>query len=383
MPGAELHVAPVHELPFVDGSFDVAVLNDVLQHVAEAQVDAGLRELRRVLRPDGVLLVRTNGGRRARRERADWRLYDADLLRGELEAAGFDVVRVTYVNTALSLWGAARGRTPTAPTPTTCGIPAQAGSAANVVGRTLLGLEARILRHSTLSLPYGHTLACPGGAGVSVPEFFDTTVERYDRRYDESNAAGRLLRRRLEVAVELLGEPRGSVLDVGMGTGRLCAELDRSGWDVSGVDLSPAMVGAARRRLPQLAERLVEGPIEHLPFDDGSFDAVTATGVLEYATHDLDAAVAELARVLRLEGVAVLSFPRQQSPALLWRSKLLYPAVRAAKRIAPFGRPAPLDLPPRSEQEFLAAVAGAGLSVEETRRIGRFASHLVLRARKT
>ena len=82
---------------------------------------------------------------------------------------------------------------------------------------------------------------------------------------------------------------RGRVLDVGMGTGRLCAELDRRGWEVSGVDLSPAMVVSARRRLPQLAERLVEGPIEHLPFDDESFDAVAATGVLEYATHDLAA----------------------------------------------------------------------------------------------
>ena len=151
---------------------------------------------------------------------------------------------------------------------------------------------------------------------------------------------------------------------------------------MSGVDLSPGMVAAARRRLPQLAERLVEGPIEHLPFDDESFDAVAATGVLEYATHDLAAAVAELARVLRPQGVAVLSFPRQQSPALLWRSKLLYPAVRTAKRVVPVGRPAPLDLPPRSEQEFLAAVAEAGFSAEETRRIGRFASHLVLRARK-
>ncbi len=47
-----------------------------------AEVDAGLRELRRVLRPDGVLLVRTNGGRHARRERADWRLYDAGSLEG-------------------------------------------------------------------------------------------------------------------------------------------------------------------------------------------------------------------------------------------------------------------------------------------------------------
>lgn len=217
---------------------------------------------------------------------------------------------------------------------------------------------------------------------MSIPEFFDTTAERYDRRYDESNAAGRLLRHRLEVAVELLGEPRGDVLDVGMGTGRLCAELDRRGWRVSGVDLSPAMVAAARRRLPELAERLVEGPIERLPFDDGSFDAVAATGVLEYATHDLAGAMAELARVLRPQGLAVLSFPRQQSPALLWRSKLLYPAVRTAKRVVPVGRPAPLDLPPRSEQELLAAVDEAGLSVEETRRIGRFSSHLVLRAGK-
>jgi ubiquinone/menaquinone biosynthesis C-methylase UbiE len=217
---------------------------------------------------------------------------------------------------------------------------------------------------------------------MSVEEFFDTTAERYDRRYDESNAAGRLLRRRLEVAAELLGEPAGEVLDVGMGTGRLCAELDRRGWQVSGVDLSPAMVAAARRRLPELTDRLVEGPIERLPFADESFDAVTATGVLEYATHDLAAAVAELARVLRLQSVAVLSFPRQQSPALLWRSKVLYPTVRAIKRIVPFGRPAPLDLPPRSEQEFLAAVDEAGLSVEETRRVGRFASQLVLRARK-
>ena len=163
-----------------------------------------------------------------------------------------------------------------------------------------------------------------------------------------------------------------------MGTGRLCAVLDRRGWRVSGVDLSPGMVAAARRRLPQLAEHLVEGPIEHLPFDDESFDAVAATGVLEYATHDLAAAVAELSRVLRPRGVAVLSFPRQQSPALLWRSRLLDPAVRTAKRVVPAARarPAPLELPLRSEQEFLAAVDEAGLSVEETRRIGRFSSHL-------
>jgi SAM-dependent methyltransferase len=157
-------VAPVDDLPFQDRSFDVAVLNDVLQHVEEREVEAGLGELRRVLRPDGVLLVRTNGGRHARRERTDWRLYDVPQLKHELEAAGFDVVRITYVNSLLSAWGAARGRGPTAPTPTACGIPTEAGTATNAVGKTLLGLEAMVLRHSRISLPYGHTLLA-----VAVP----------------------------------------------------------------------------------------------------------------------------------------------------------------------------------------------------------------------
>jgi SAM-dependent methyltransferase len=165
VPAAELHVSTLEKMPFDDGSFDIAVLNDVLQHVEERDVEPSLRELRRTLRWDGALLVRTNGGRRARRERADWRLYDVELLKTELERAGFGVVRVTHVNALLSMWGAARGRGPTAPTTTTCGIPAQAGAATNAIGRTLLGLEARVLRHPRISLPYGHTLlavAVPG-----------------------------------------------------------------------------------------------------------------------------------------------------------------------------------------------------------------------------
>ena len=104
---------------------------------------------------------------------------------------------------------------------------------------------------------------------MSVEEFFDTTAERYDRRYDDPGAGGRLLpppRGRRRAA----GRAPGKVLDVGMGTGRLCAELDRRGWQVSGVDLSPAMVAAARRRLPDIADRLVEGAIEQLPFPEPS-----------------------------------------------------------------------------------------------------------------
>ncbi|HEX3455117.1 MAG TPA: class I SAM-dependent methyltransferase, partial [Gaiellaceae bacterium] len=80
VPAAELRVAGLDQLPFGDGEFDLAVSHDVLQHVPDGALDAGLRELRRVVRPGGALLVRTNGDRRARRERDDWRAYDATTL---------------------------------------------------------------------------------------------------------------------------------------------------------------------------------------------------------------------------------------------------------------------------------------------------------------
>ena len=47
-------------LPFADGSFDCALMGDVIEHLPwEVAVDA-LRDVRRVLRPGGVLLVHTS-----------------------------------------------------------------------------------------------------------------------------------------------------------------------------------------------------------------------------------------------------------------------------------------------------------------------------------
>jgi ubiquinone/menaquinone biosynthesis C-methylase UbiE len=61
VPEAELRVSALRALPFPDASFDLVVTNDVLQHVPEADVGASLAELRRVLDPQGVLFIHTNG----------------------------------------------------------------------------------------------------------------------------------------------------------------------------------------------------------------------------------------------------------------------------------------------------------------------------------
>ena len=244
--------------------------------------------------------------------------------------------------------------------------------------------------------PLGPQPAGHGGATVTaVKAHWDTVADQYDRAYDAPGTAGRVLRERLSAVLELVGEGPGDALDVGMGAGRLCAELDRRRWRVSGVDLSPAMVAAANRRLPQLEGRLVEGSITALPFPDASFDAATATGVAEYVLDHLTAAMQELARVLRSGGIAVVSFPNHSSPVHLWRGRVLYPVVRGVKRIVPFGRPPPLALGLASPDELGRALEAAGFAIEHlrvvdvrprsmrsTRLARRLATQLVFAARR-
>jgi SAM-dependent methyltransferase len=56
--GVDARVGDVTELPFEDGSFDVAVAAWMLYHVGE--IDRGVAELARVLRPGGRLVAATN-----------------------------------------------------------------------------------------------------------------------------------------------------------------------------------------------------------------------------------------------------------------------------------------------------------------------------------
>jgi SAM-dependent methyltransferase len=160
----------------------------------------------------------------------------------------------------------------------------------------------------------------------------------YDGLYDGGAGRGYALRSRMETVLRLVGAGPGNALDVGMGPGRLCSELERRGWTVSGVDASPEMVELARRRLPQASSRLHCASAQALPFEDGSFDLVTATGVLEYS--GVSHALLELARVLRPGGNAVVSYPSTVSFYGVWKTRVYYPAARRVKQLLGYaGRP--------------------------------------------
>jgi demethylmenaquinone methyltransferase/2-methoxy-6-polyprenyl-1,4-benzoquinol methylase len=104
--------------------------------------------------------------------------------------------------------------------------------------------------------------------------------------------------------------PEARVLDVAAGTAAVALELVRQkGCSVIAVDQSPEMLAEARRRVALAAEtarvRLVEANAGELPFEDGSFDGLTAAYLLRYLD-DLPAGLRELARVLRPGGTASL-----------------------------------------------------------------------------
>lgn len=209
-----------------------------------------------------------------------------------------------------------------------------------------------------------------GPRARSAPaEFWDGEARRYDRYFGGDDADGHALRARLDATLRLVGSGTGRFLDAGMGPGRLCEALARRGWLVAGVDASAAMVELARQRVPAASDRLVQGAIEELPFEAESFDAVAATGVLEYA--DVRAALGELSRVLRRDGVAVVSYPNPRALYGVWKSRVWYGLVRGLKRVSrrsnrglPRGGP---EIPP---ERFAALLVEAGLRVEAIEHTG-------------
>jgi SAM-dependent methyltransferase len=118
--------------------------------------------------------------------------------------------------------------------------------------------------------------------------------------------------------LELLGDVAGQrVLDAGCGPGLYAEELLARGAQVAGFDASTAMVDLARARVGGRAEIRVARLDEPLPYADGSFDVVLCALAIHYVA-DRHAAFAELHRVLRPGGAAVVS---TQHPTTDWIRK--------------------------------------------------------------
>lgn len=97
---------------------------------------------------------------------------------------------------------------------------------------------------------------------------------------------------------------RPRILDVGCGTGANLLMLSRYG-DAEGVDISEDALAFCRERG---LDQVKHGAGEELPYEDGTFDLVTAFDVVEHMDNDL-AGLKEMYRVLRPGGHALLFVP--------------------------------------------------------------------------
>ena len=181
-----------------------------------------------------------------------------------------------------------------------------------------------------------HSLVPPAAAAALTPELFDAVLRpflegeagradalalervREQRRERSRSAHDALAERWVEVGQEL---DRGSlraealaalaprsltVADLGCGAGFLTDYLATRASRVIAVDHAERMLDAARKRVPASNVEFRRGDLERLPLDDGEVDAAFANLVWHHVA-DVERAAGELHRVLRPEGVAVVT----------------------------------------------------------------------------
>jgi len=86
------------------------------------------------------------------------------------------------------------------------------------------------------------------------------------------------------------------VLDAGCGAGQMTAELAARGADVMAVDISPALIEIAQKRLPEALAPRVSFASSDMTADYGAFDYVLAMdSLIYYGTADITAALQRLA----------------------------------------------------------------------------------------
>ena len=133
-----------------------------------------------------------------------------------------------------------------------------------------------------------------------VREGFDRIAEQYDAFYPDFGAEDELNEFMSSI------KPRGHILDVGCGTGRVTRTLVDSGFRVTGIEISQKMLDLAKQQVPEATFEI--GDMASLEYDDGSFDAIIST----YAVFHVPRAkhfnlFLNLHRFLRKGGVLLLA----------------------------------------------------------------------------
>jgi ubiquinone/menaquinone biosynthesis C-methylase UbiE len=161
-----------------------------------------------------------------------------------------------------------------------------------------------------------------------VDEHFNAESSFWREIYRKNDLRAHILRQRQAIAlnyIDGLSFPKTArVLEIGCGAGVMTVSLARRGFTVNAVDHAIGMIEQTRRFAKQSGfENQIYTTIEdahEFTFNDNTFDLVIAVGVIHWL-HNLRKALVEITRVLKPEGIAVLSVDTR------WGSRLDFPML--------------------------------------------------------
>jgi ubiquinone/menaquinone biosynthesis C-methylase UbiE len=160
---------------------------------------------------------------------------------------------------------------------------------------------------------------------ASVRSVYDRIAGMYDLMQAPMDWFGGAARRE-----RVLSAARGTVLEVGIGTGASLELYPEGVSELFGVDISAGMLGhaAGRASNSRMPVRLQQADVEVLPFADETFDTITATCVF-CSVADPVAGFRELGRVVKPDGrILLLEHVRPERPFLGFVFDALTPLVR-------------------------------------------------------
>jgi SAM-dependent methyltransferase len=142
---------------------------------------------------------------------------------------------------------------------------------------------------------------------TDAERFWDSQAARFDEEADHGLRHPEVRASWRELLLSALPPPPARVADLGFGTGSIALLLAGEGYDVHGVDVSGAMVAAARAKLAEaeVPARLQQGDAAAPPWAAGCFDVVFARHVL-WALPEPAAVLGRWTTLLRPGGRLVL-----------------------------------------------------------------------------
>lgn len=165
---------------------------------------------------------------------------------------------------------------------------------------------------------------------MKTSQYFDERSAEWSEHYSHDPRFRRRFERIVALLARMLPPTSGRVLDAGCGSGVFSRYLASLGWQVTAIDASAEMIETARNATANAEQITYEvSTIEQFSAEPNSFDAIVSFSMLEYLEED-HKAIAKLAKMLRPNGVLVVSVPNRSG--MLRKLEGLIFGIRTASR---------------------------------------------------